>query len=649
MRLLLLLAMLMIFSAVWGQMLAPGVGLRGQYYATGTLTGPALTRYDAGINLTWTAEAMPLADLKPGAFSVQWRGSVLPAFSEKYTFTIASTGGVRLMVNEKRIIDDWAPHALKAVTGTISLQAGKLTPINLRTTQPAGAGAIKLQWASPSRPLEIIPASRLYPPLFDPALLVYSDNADPKVSALNLMALDGVPKKLTVAGSSQPVFMPGGKRILFRTTQNMTNASSAIFQVATSGREQMQLTRPGGERYDPAISANGQKIAYTEFREGAWEIWTIRPDGTRRTAVIQNEYENRHPALSPDGSYLIYQSKRNGQWNLYRVNIDGSEEVALTTNGGSEPTINRQGTLVLYVAAPAGRPQLFTMKPDGSAQTLLVETTGAVSQPFFFRGTQAGWLEKNAKGATNLFLVDCLDRIPCQVTSSGKLAQVAMADVVNMPSANNLVLWLNAQYVSSLNLDADGRVAAWQDASPRGYAAAQDNPEARPLFLPTGMNGNPVVQWDGNDTLRTSDLSGAWNGPEATLVMLYAPAEIGDYTVIHQDNGAGGEHWRYGGDGNGYLGLFMPNRHEQYPQGMPDRGPHLLTLVSGAQYTAYIDGVPQPPRGANFLAPTTLTIGAGGNAAPFRGGIAQLAVFNRALTDEERQTVESYFRTLYGL
>jgi hypothetical protein len=83
----------------------------------------------------------------------------------------------------------------------------------------------------------------------------------------------------------------------------------------------------------------------------------------------------------------------------------------------------------------------------------------------------------------------------------------------------------------------------------------------------------------------------------------------------------------------------MPNRHENYPQAMPIDGPSILTLISGNRYTAYINGNAQPPRDPNFLIPTTLTLGAGGDSSPLKGHIAEMVFYNRALSDAERMTI----------
>ena len=139
----------------------------------------------------------------------------------------------------------------------------------------------------------------------------------------------------------------------------------------------------------------------------------MRADGTKRQCVVQNAFENRHPALAADGSFLIYQSRREGKWNLYRVQADGSEEKQLTTLDGSEPVINRQGDQVAFISSRSGRAQVYLMNPDGSNQMLLAATPGADSQPFFLHsGRQLGYLERTAKGKSDVFLFDLADALP---------------------------------------------------------------------------------------------------------------------------------------------------------------------------------------------------------------------------------------------
>jgi hypothetical protein len=650
MRLVSLFAAVLILSTVWAGVLAPGTGLRGSFYATPDLSGPAVVRYGA-VDAAWKADAAVVPDLKPGAFSAQWRGYLLPAFSESYTFTVTTTGGVRLMVGDRRLINNWTPHPGKADTATIALQAGKLTAITLQLTQPAGEGMIKLQWASKSQPVGPLPLARLYPPLFSPAQLVYSESTDPRASALYVTELDGTPKKITAEGSSQPAISPDGKRLIFSTVANQVFSAPGIYRIEMTGLRMNQLTRPGDPKLDPAFTASGQSILYVTKTAEAWEIWSMWSDGTHKTKLLESPAEVRHPLLSADGSLLLFQEKQGGQWEIFRAKGDGTEATALTSAGGYEPIINRQGSLIYFVSERTGFAQLYTMKPDGSEQNVLLPTPGAVSAPFFDRtGTRLGYVLCDAKGKSDLFLMDLADRVPCRVTNTGKCIAAAMTPIQTMPAADNLVLWLNAQQPHYLDVDAQNRVASWQDASIRGNTATQADAGARPTLRLNGLNNYPTVYFDGNNRLQVPDISAGWPGSEGTLVVLFQPADWNQYTLVHQDNGGQSEYWRYSGNGDGYIGTFCPGRYENYPPQMPNSGIHLLSLtVANGQLTACLDGTALAPRDARFLIPTSLTIGTGGDAGPFRGDIAELAIFNRALTPEERQQVEDKFRALYGV
>ncbi len=355
------------------------------------------------------------------------------------------------------------------------------------------------------------------------------------------------------------------------------------------------------------------------------------------------------PRWLPDGSFIIYQSLRDGKWNLYRVKDDGSEEQQLTTLDGTEPVINRQGDQVAFISTRSGHAQVYLMNPDGSMQVLLTATAGADSQPFFLRsGRQLGYIE-NIKGKSDVFLFDPADGVPYQLTATGKCCAAAITDVLHMPSGDSLVCWFNALQTSSLTFDDQNRVSAWSDISLHGYVAAQTNVNEQPNYHQNGLNGNPTVYFPGGQRLLVQDISPGWTSNEGTLVALFAPDHIANYTIVHQDNGGHSEWWRYNGNGDGYIGFFLNGRNDNYPPQMPDNGVAVLSLVSGAQYTAYLNGAAQPPRGANFYLPTTLTLGWGGDGGFFKGDLAELAIFNRALSDDERTMVENFFKGLYGL
>ncbi len=79
---------------------------KGEYFDNGNLAGsPAVVRTDAAIDFNWGWEA-PAPGIDRDNFSVRWSGS-FPFEAGRYRFTTTTDDGVRLHVDDQRIIDAW--------------------------------------------------------------------------------------------------------------------------------------------------------------------------------------------------------------------------------------------------------------------------------------------------------------------------------------------------------------------------------------------------------------------------------------------------------------------------------------------------------------------------------------------------------------
>lgn len=139
-----------------------GSGLRGLYYDTQNLDDLKVTRTDSSINFDWDRDA-PAPTVHGNTFSIRWTGLVEPRFSGEYTFTTLSDDGVRLWVDNKKIIDNWGDHAIIEDKGVVTLSAGKRYPIQLEFFENGQNALIKLYWSSKQQAKEIIPTTQLYP------------------------------------------------------------------------------------------------------------------------------------------------------------------------------------------------------------------------------------------------------------------------------------------------------------------------------------------------------------------------------------------------------------------------------------------------------------------------------------------------------
>lgn len=135
-------------------------GLAADYFAGINFDQLRFSRTDRCVDFRWSAAA-PDTRLAADNFSVRWQGAVMPRHSERYSFATTSDNGVRLWVNGQLVINRWNKHAEETNTGEIDLQAGVPATIRLEFFANDGDAVIRLLWASPSQPLEVIPADRL--------------------------------------------------------------------------------------------------------------------------------------------------------------------------------------------------------------------------------------------------------------------------------------------------------------------------------------------------------------------------------------------------------------------------------------------------------------------------------------------------------
>jgi len=117
--------------------------------------------------------------------------------------------------------------------------------------------------------------------------------------------------------------------ILFATEEFGVPPQLSVVSPNGSGRR--RLTTDGQEYGMPAISPDGQRIAFTRFTPevNGFTIFVMNADGTGQTPVIhRSPYFDGEPVWSPDGNQLAFSSWKDGPFGPYPrifvVNIDGT-------------------------------------------------------------------------------------------------------------------------------------------------------------------------------------------------------------------------------------------------------------------------------------------------------------------------------------
>jgi beta-glucosidase len=125
---------------------APGgsVGLNGEYFNNENLEGaPALVRTDPHVDFHW-GDGSYAANEPVDHFSARWTGYFVPNKSGDYTLYTNSDDGVRLYLDDERVIDDWQRHSETVNSCVRRLESGRPYKIKLEYFERVGTATVGL-------------------------------------------------------------------------------------------------------------------------------------------------------------------------------------------------------------------------------------------------------------------------------------------------------------------------------------------------------------------------------------------------------------------------------------------------------------------------------------------------------------------------
>ena len=111
-----------------------------------------------------------------------------------------------------------------------------------------------------------------------------------------------------------------------------------------------QLTYDTGYTAQPAISPNGQLLAYASDRagEGNLDIWMQQVSGGEPIQLTSHPSDESRPSFSPDSSQIVFRSKsRDEEGGIYLIAALGGSE-RLLAKGGRDPRFAPDGQRVAY-------------------------------------------------------------------------------------------------------------------------------------------------------------------------------------------------------------------------------------------------------------------------------------------------------------
>jgi hypothetical protein len=297
-------------------------------------------------------------------------------------------------------------------------------------------------------------------------------------------------------------------------------------------------------------------------------------------------------------------------------------------NGGAGVTISLE--------RKTGSGGEYAVVAEVTGVTTYVDTNLAAGTEYYYRAKAGNWVGESGYSAeTNA---------------------TTLTGGTNIP-VSDLRLWLRADSgVEQQN--ATNTVRTWMDQSGHTNNASQYTQNQQPSWVTNALNGLAVVRFKGTNAYNALNLPNVLNGTtgaEAFMVLRAAVdmPEPSDYNYgppweMGTDSYSGTESYP---DGNGDIvdDFGSTTAHIVYNPVQPLNQYHVFEVASRTNsWSAWINGVLQSSTNANTYGyNTTPTLGASEYSGWFSGDIAEVLVFDRTLTGDERTAVGNYLVSKY--
>jgi Tol biopolymer transport system component len=198
-----------------------------------------------------------------------------------------------------------------------------------------------------------------------------------------------------------------------------TGPDYTLYVSARAGRQGIWSTANGRSRElwsdansiivgAPAVTRDGQHIAFTVADGERTILYTMDSDGTRLRAVTRSLDLHGNPAWAPDGRSIASAVLRDGEPRLMNIFLDNTPPSPLVSEYSIDPVWSPDGQFLLYSGADVGTTfPLRAVAPDGRPYPIpaLMLTRGA-RRVAFRPDTRSIVLLQGDVGHKNFWLVD---------------------------------------------------------------------------------------------------------------------------------------------------------------------------------------------------------------------------------------------------
>jgi TolB protein len=193
-----------------------------------------------------------------------------------------------------------------------------------------------------------------------------------------------------------------------------------IFTIKPDGTRSTNVSNEAGGDVDPDWSPDGARIAWVNYAADG-EIFAADADGSNKVNLTDNSKLDREPDWSPDGSKIAFTSFRDDTWQVYVMNADGSSQTRMTYHQCQSYNAlwSPDGTRIAYVCGLDEHADIFVMSADGSSYVHLTDNDHADVAPAWSPdSTRLAYVSGKLYDA-EIYVVDVDSGVETRLTNNG--------------------------------------------------------------------------------------------------------------------------------------------------------------------------------------------------------------------------------------
>lgn len=217
-------------------------------------------------------------------------------------------------------------------------------------------------------------------------------------------------------------------------------------------------------------------------------------------------------------------------------------------------------------------------------------------------------------------------------------------------SISGLALWCDAGRLDTLTIDGANKVSQWNDLSGNNRHFTQATADAQPLYVSAQLNGRAVVKTDGTDDFMQSGALGLSGDQQMSLFVVFkrpaGSATLSFSGSLASEGGLYDTRWAMSAREASVPGSRTVYHLEAYVKTTGYLNPTGLMYYNTGGTTTY--GGDAATATPNYNAASKMNIGKWSTLFG-ENHIAEIALYNKALSATERGRIENYFRRKFLL